>query len=203
MSEGRARGAMPPGAGDMSGGPTEPHRSDGSSPVPARRPPVHRPLLSAAIAVGLAAVAAAAATSAARLRDQPDAGPGATTAAAALAAPGATVPSRRRITHEFTSGYTGTVWMTVTVTGAPDGDVELTWGPWRRWFRPREPGPVTYWFEKKDAESVPLGVDVAAGVSVVFGEGPVPPGGIDARPGWSRRPPSAVEDPALEPTTTR
>jgi hypothetical protein len=159
--------------------------------------------LTAAIAVGLAAIAAVAATSTARLRDQPAADPGATTAAAAREAPGSTVASRRRITHEFTSGYIGTVWMTVTVTGASEGDVELAWGPWRRRLRPRPPGPVTYWFEKKDAESVPLGVDVPAGVSLVFGEGPVPPGGIDARPGWSRRPPSAVEDPELEPTTTR
>jgi hypothetical protein len=192
----------------MSDGPDGPDRPDGSGPdgsAPAERriPPIPRTLLTAAIAVGLAAIAAVAATSTARLRDQPDADPGATMAAAALAAPGSTVPSRRRITHEFTPAYVGTVWMTVTVTGAPEGEVELTWGPWRRWFRPSEPGPVTYWFEKKDAESVPLGVDVPAGVSVVFGEGPVPPGGIDARPGWSRRPASAVEDPALDPTTTR
>jgi hypothetical protein len=185
----------------MSGGPNGRERPDGSGK--ARSAPAPRRLLAAAVAVGLAAIAAVAATSAARLRGQPDAEPGTTTVAAALAAPGSTVPSRRRITHEFTPGYIGTVWMTVTIAGAPEGDVELAWGPWRRRVRPREPGPVTYWFEKKDAESVPLGVDVPAGVSVVFGEGPVPPGGIDARPGWSRRPPSAVDDPEPGPATTR
>jgi hypothetical protein len=42
---------------------------------------------------------------------------------------------------------------------------------------------------------VPVSVDVPAGATAEFGEGPVPPGALDARPGWSRRPAPAAPAP--------
>jgi hypothetical protein len=160
-----------------------------------------RALAAGAVAVGLAAVAAVAATTASRRTD--DAGGTATTAASTgpPTMPGTPVQSTRRIVHEFTATYTGPVWLTVAVTDGAEHELELSWGPWRRWFRQREAGPVVYWFEKKDPVSVPVSVEVPEGAAASFGEGPLPSGAVDARPGWSRRPPSAADGAVPEPSS--
>jgi hypothetical protein len=147
-----------------------------------------RALLAGAVAVGVAAAAAVAATSASR-RD--GGGDAMTTAVAGSSVPGAVVGSSGRIVHEFTASHVGPVWLTVVVEDGAEHVLEIAWGPWQRAVTQRERGPVTYWFEKKDPESVPVSVEVPDGASATFGEGPqVPAGAVDARPGWNRRPPS-------------
>ena len=150
-----------------------------------------RALLAGVIAVALAAAAAVAAISTAARRGEPT-GEAPTTAAAVAEPPG---PTTRRVTERFPADYTGPVWVTVTVAGtagdAGPRDLELSWGPWRRWIRQQGAGPTAYWFEKKDRDAVPVSIEVPEGADAVFGHGTLPDGAVDARAGWSRRPAGA------------
>jgi hypothetical protein len=150
-----------------------------------------RALLLATLTGALAGVAALAATSSSwRTGDARDRRP-ATVAAPRRTgdrSPATINPPTRQVTHTFTREHVGPVWVTVTVSRPGDHDLEVLWGPWRKRLHQTGLTTVTYWFEKRDADAIPVTAEVPARARVDFGEGPPPPGAVDARPGWTREP---------------
>jgi hypothetical protein len=106
-----------------------------------------------------------------------------TTPVAPLVAPlTATSPTTTWVTPR--AGYKGEIWMRLSTAVPGDHTVDLRWGAYGRLFAVSAGAPVTYHFEKQDADS-PHRISLSADfdVTIEFGEG-TPPGAIDARGGW-------------------
>ena len=92
--------------------------------------------------------------------------------------------------HRFTKRYVGDIWIRITPARKHVGEshrVTLRWGPLLQEVHLNNlDRPRTLFTGKNRPDRVTLRVDVQPAAAIAFGEGNVPPGALNIKPGWTK-----------------